>query len=82
MEMLPMTRHILDMLPDTPPVSNWSVIDSCWQVAVHVWLLLNINVFVCSMIMSMADWHIYAVINYAIIGSENVLLSVQRQAII
>ena len=44
MDMLTMTRHILDMSPAThPPVSNWSVIDSCWQVAVHVWLVLDIN---------------------------------------
>ena len=44
MDMLTMTRHILDMSPAThPPVANWSVIDSCWQVAVHVWLVLDIN---------------------------------------
>ena len=34
------------------------------------------------MIMNMAELHIYAAINYAIIGSENVLPPVQRQAII
>ena len=32
--------------------------------------------------MRMAEWHIHAVANYAIIGSENVLPPVQRKAII
>ena len=32
--------------------------------------------------MRMAEWHIYAVVNHVVIGSENVLPPVQRQALI